>query len=253
MADKICIITGAAKGIGKAAFMNFLANGYMCIGVDKDQAALEELQASIGGGDKNLVYLSVADLLQETELDSVILEKLGRPGIRLTLVNNVGGSREERTALEDSTWEEFTDLLTFNLKPLHTLCRICIPVMKRNGNGRIVNISSISGRLALRNVGTEYAAAKSAIIGITRHLSASLGQEGVLVNTVCPGIIGTDRMEARWSNRDAEINNKVLQSIPLNRLGTPKEVADAIYFLGSETNGYITGAILDVNGGMFAP
>lgn len=205
---------------------------------------------------RNRVFFEIVDLTKD--LDSHTWSKqfsslLNKKDIQLTLVNNIGGSVQSRKPFEESTWNDFTDTLLFNLKPLHTMTRILLPVMKKNQFGRIVNVSSISARIAMENVGAEYPAAKSAIIAISRHLAAQVIKSGILVNTICPGVIGTERMLTRWANRDPKINESVLKEIPIHRLGTPEEVADAIYFLGSTTNTYITGAVLDVNGGMYFP
>ncbi len=255
MVKKVCIISGAASGIGKATLQLFLLRDYICIGLDKDEAGLQKLVQSLRKEERERTFIHAVDLLQE----EIIREKLEgslnkfEGEIRLTLVNNIGGSNTVSKKFEELSWEEFHQINAFNLKPLHTLTRLCLPVMKFQGYGNIVNVSSISARKALKNVGADYAAAKAAIIGLSRHLAQEVAEAGIVVNTVCPGIIGTERILKRWDNRDQEINHKVLETIPLNRLGTPSEVAEAIVFLGSANNRYITGAVLDVNGGMFCP
>ena len=143
-------------------------------------------------------------------------------------------------------------MLAFNLKPLHTLTQAFISVMKENGYGRIVNVSSVSARKPLATVDPAYAAAKCAVLGFSRQLAFELAEAGILVNTICPGVIATERIERRWASRSDEVNRQVLGEIPLKRLGRPEEVAAAIYFLGS-TSTYTTGCILDLNGGMYVP
>lgn len=254
--SKVCLITGAAKGIGKATLLHFLEKDYFCIGIDKDNEAVDRLTAQLTEKERKRVLFEIMDLTKDIEThkwsDSFSKLRKSKP-LQLTLINNIGGSIQSRKPFEESTWEEFHDTLLFNLKPLHTMTRILLPIMKKNQFGRIVNVSSVSARIPLENVGAEYPAAKSAIIAISRHLAAQVIKDGILVNTICPGIIGTERMLTRWANRDPKINQSVLKTIPINRLGTPEEVAKAIYFLGSNTNTYITGAILDVNGGMYLP
>lgn len=254
--SKICLVTGAAKGIGKATFLQFLQQGYTCIGIDQDEQAVDHLLAKLSDPQRKQVFFEVADLTQDIDShkwSAPITSLLHTNPLQLTLVNNIGGSVQSRKPFEESTWKDFADTLEFNLKPLHTMTRFILPFMKKNQFGRIVNVSSISARIAMENVGAEYPAAKSAIIAISRHLAAQVIKDGVLVNTICPGVIGTERMLNRWANRDPKINEAVLQTIPIGRLGTPEEVAEAIYFLGSVKNTYITGAILDVNGGMYFP
>jgi len=119
--------------------------------------------------------------------------------------------------------------------------------------GRIVNVSSAAGRTGKLDVAADYAAAKGALVAWSRQLVSELASADVLINTVCPGIIGTERILDRWQRRSAADNSVVRSRIPLGRLGTPAEIAEVIYFLGSASNTYMTGAVVDVNGGLFSP
>lgn len=249
---QICIITGAAKGIGKATLQKYLQLGYQCIGIDKDEQALTALREELDKEMQERVQFVCADLEQEVELEALTALR-SQSAQHLTLVNNIGGSKPSSASFEEGTWEQFYETIAFNLKPLHTMTRLCLPIMKESQYGRIVNVSSISARLAMTKIGAEYPASKAAIIALSRHLAAEVAEDGILVNTICPGIIGTERMLKRWSERDPAINESKLAQIPLKRLGTPTEIAEAIAFLGSTTNNYITGAILDANGGMYLP
>ncbi|MGH2950550.1 MAG: SDR family NAD(P)-dependent oxidoreductase [Solirubrobacterales bacterium] len=250
---KVCVISGAASGIGKATLELFSANGYGCVGVDSDEAAIDRLLSELDGAADRIRFVH-ADLLTEDEIDLGPIASPGGQRTELTLVNNLGGSRPSGGTgpLEPHRWEDFADVLTFNLKPLHTLTHACLEVMRDNEYGRIVNVSSVSGRRALGSVDPAYGAAKAAVIALSRHLALELAGDGVLVNTVCPGVIATDRMEQRWAARGGDLNQEVLRQIPLARPGRPEEVAEAIYHLGS-TSTYTTGSILDVNGGMHLP
>lgn len=240
------MVSGAASGIGRAALQLFSAKGYICVGIDNDEAAIARALSELAPADSDRVQFIQADLVTVDRVDLGFLENVDQ--LELTLVNSVGGSSGIGT-MESGSWEEFAGTLTFNLKPLHTLTQACLRLMKRNSYGRIVNVSSITGRKPMRTVEPAYAAAKAAIIGLTRNLALEFVDDGILVNTICPGIIATDRMLLRWSGRAEEINQQILRQIPLHRLGDPAEVAEAIYFLGS-TLTYATGCILDVNGGM---
>ncbi|MET3209298.1 UNVERIFIED_CONTAM: 3-oxoacyl-[acyl-carrier protein] reductase [Paenibacillus sp. PvR008] len=254
MAKKICIISGAARGIGKATLYKYVTEGYTCIAVDRDLDALEQLKAEVSTEKAASIGIWCVDLLHDqTELKDQLVDYVPETEAHLTLVNNVGGSQEKRTPFHDISWESFNSSYVFNLKPVLQLTQACFPVMNRNQNGKIVNIASISARKTLKNVGADYSASKAAVIAVSRHLSCEFAEHGILVNTVCPGIIGTERILHRWQNREEKINHEVLSGIPLHRLGTPEEVAEAVYFLGSEANQYITGAVLDVNGGMYTP
>ena len=251
----VCVVSGAASGIGRATLEAFLTQGYSCLGIDKDAEALDRLRRDLRADSGDRVELIEVDLLADDEIALGTLDALGGTESQLTLVNNLGGSAissSEGSRLESQTWESFAEVLRFNLKPLHQLTRACVGIMKENGYGRIVNVSSISARRPLGTVDPAYAAAKAAVVGLSRHLAFELAEHGILVNTVCPGVIATERMKRRWDNRSDEINREILDGIPLKRLGQPQEVAEAIYFLGSNSS-YTTGAILDVNGGMYFP
>jgi len=251
---KVCVISGAASGIGRATLELFWSKGYSCLGIDKDENAIDRLLDDLAGQKKDRLSFVQADLLSDDEIQLGALEALGGERAELTLVNNVGGSSGSsgNSRPESRTWKTFAEVLAFNLKPLHTLTQACVAVMKENEYGRIVNVSSVSARRPLATVDPEYAAAKAAVLGFSRHLAFQLAEAGILVNTICPGVIATDRITLRWANRSDEVNREVLGDIPLKRLGQPEEVAAAIYFLGS-TSTYTTGCILDINGGMYIP
>jgi 3-oxoacyl-[acyl-carrier protein] reductase len=251
---KVCVISGAASGIGRATLELFRSKGYSCLGIDKDENAIDRLLGDLAGDEKDRLRFIQADLLSDDEITLGALEALGGERPELTLVNNVGGSSGSpgNSRHESGTWKTFAEVLAFNLKPLHTLTQACVTLMKENEYGRIVNVSSVSARRPLATVDPEYAAAKAAVLGFSRHLAFQLAEAGILVNTICPGVIATDRIKRRWADRSDEVNREVLGDIPLRRLGRPEEVAAAIYFLGS-TSTYTTGCILDVNGGMYIP
>ena len=249
---RVCVVSGAASGIGRATLEVFLSQGYSCVGIDSDGNALDRLLSDLAPRDRERVELVKVDLLDDDELALAPLGELEGKGTQLTLVNNLGGSRAESAPLGLDTWTTFAEVLAFNLKPLHTLTRACLGTMKESQYGRIVNVSSVSARRPLEQVTAAYASAKAAVIGLSRHLAVELAGDNILVNTVCPGVIGTERIERRWSSRTPELNRALLREIPLKRLGAPEEVAAAIYFLGS-TSTYTTGCILDVNGGLHMP
>jgi NAD(P)-dependent dehydrogenase (short-subunit alcohol dehydrogenase family) len=247
---KVCVISGAASGIGRATLDRFAASGYSCIGIDRDRAAIDRLLGEIGDPLADRGRFVHADLVAAEEIE-LGLDAASDAAIELTLVNNVGGSSEPSgDALAPREWDRFADVLELNLKPLHTLTHACLGLMRANGYGRVVNVSSVSARRPLRTVDSAYAAAKAAVVALSRQLASELAGDGVLVNAVCPGVIATERIERRWATRDPEANREVLAEIPLGRLGSAEEVAEAIFFLGS-TSTYTTGCVLDVNGGMY--
>ena len=250
MKKKYCIITGAASGIGEKTFKLFSSKGYVCIGIDKDQERLNQLKFC-----EYPIHLLYFDLLNENVQIDIrnALENILEDANFITLVNNVGGSILHSSKSDALDWDAYYRTIEFNLKPTVIMTNAIDKFIKKTRNSRIVNISSISARAPLETIKEDYAAAKAAMIGYSRKKAMELSKYGVLVNTVCPGIIATERIAKRWENRDPEYNSTILAQIPLGRLGEPEEVAKAVYFLGSEENNYITGAILDVNGGMYMP
>jgi NAD(P)-dependent dehydrogenase (short-subunit alcohol dehydrogenase family) len=250
--SRTCVVTGGASGIGRATLELFCANGYSCVGIDRDRDAIGRALDDLDLAARGQLRFEHADLL-DPEVDLTAIGELTDAEADLTLVNNLGGSPPRgRGPLGPDDWEEFAEVLAFNLRPLHLLTHACLGAMRDRGYGRIVNVASVSGRRPLGAVDAAYAAAKAAVIAVSRQLAVELAQDGILVNTVCPGVIATGRIEERWAKRPEEVNRAVLAEIPLGRLGTPEEVAQAIYFLGS-TSTYATGCLLDVNGGMYVP
>jgi 3-oxoacyl-[acyl-carrier protein] reductase len=246
------VISGAAGGIGKATLMRFISAGFECFAVDINCKALEELRVECGSLGSWLHCFSFDLLAELEELASLLAEV--RVGARtFTLVNNLGGSRHGGVPLSRSDWKSFEETFSYNLKGFLHLSRVCAPLLRDSNAGRIVNVASVVGRTAGLDAPIDYVAAKAALIAMSRQLVREFSQYGVLINTVCPGIIATERIRRRWDSKSCEEKRETIERIPLARLGTPEEVAEAIYFLGSASNTYITGAVLDVNGGLFCP
>jgi NAD(P)-dependent dehydrogenase (short-subunit alcohol dehydrogenase family) len=246
----LALVTGAATGIGRATAEAFLDAGHACMLVDNDSAALAEARRTLGVAHGERVVTVAMNLLHE---DAAALAGSLRPfeGYSIHLVNNLGGSAGPRRPLESLTWADFESALRFNLKATVEVTRAVLPAMRARRQGWIVNVGSIAGRAPLDYVGADYATAKAALLGLTRAMARELVSLGVLVNAVCPGIIATERIQKRWSDRPEADNAAILGTIPLGRLGTPAEVARASVFLASRANSYITGAVLDINGGAF--
>lgn len=249
MFHNVCIITGAANGIGRETCLKFLERDYECFCIDKDNSKLNCFKYVYGEHLHCLTY----DLMKNESYDCLTedFKQVLADAQNITLVNNLGGSCVK--GKYDNIWDNYTATLTYNLKSLVGMTEIVIPHMKRINKGRIVNVASISGRFNLKTINEDYAAAKGGVIGYSRILASKLARFNILVNTICPGIIGTERIKKRWEARDKEYNESILSQIPLGRIGKPEEVARTIRFLGDDENTYITGAILDINGGLFMP
>jgi len=249
MSSQLAIVSGAAAGIGLATLRAFVARGWDVLAIDIDGAGLAHDEI------KRLprVRTLVADLIHDDASVEACFAAIASPYEQVSLVNNVGGSRGGKVSLAALSWAASLDTFAMNLRPTLRLSQLALPLMRAARIGRIVNVSSVAGRTGSLDVAADYAGAKAALLACSRQLVSELASTNVLINTVCPGIIGTERIRQRWQNRSAGENAAVMARIPLGRLGTPEEVAEVIYFLGSPGNTYMTGAVVDVNGGLYAP
>ncbi len=239
---RVALITGAARGLGRAAAGRFLARGAAVALHVRDQARAETTARDLGGGAKVLAISG--DLEDETvpeRLASRTIERFGRLDI---LVNNA--ALPYTTRFEQIPPDEWRRALAVNLTAPFLLIRSALPSMKSQGYGRIVNISSTAGRMVSTLGGAHYTTTKTGLLGLTRAAAKELGKYGITVNAVCPGMIDTEL--TRDSASDAELE-RMAAGYPIPRLGTAGEVADLICFAASEAAGYITGAVFDINGG----
>jgi NAD(P)-dependent dehydrogenase (short-subunit alcohol dehydrogenase family) len=237
---RVAIVTGAARGLGRAAAERLHERGASVAVNTRDRERCESLAASIGARAISAPGDLTASGIAE-EIVRITLERFGRIDI---LVNNAAFARSTR--LPDLSAEEFREALEVNLVAPFLLTRAVLPTMKAQGYGRIINISSSAGRMVSTLGGAHYTASKAGLLGLTRAAAKELGQFGITVNAVCPGMIDT---ELTRENASPELLRRLAASYPVPRLGTSLEVADLICFAASEEAGYITGASLDINGG----
>jgi 3-oxoacyl-[acyl-carrier protein] reductase len=234
---KIALVTGASRGIGRAIAAELAKQGAKVIGTATSEAGAK----GIAEGGLIGKVLNVRDAAQSDSLLKAIQEELGDI---LILVNNAGITRDNLALrMKDGDWDE---VIETNLRAVFRLSRGVMRGMMKARWGRIVNITSVVG--ASGNAGqANYAAAKAGVVGMTKSLAAELGSRNITVNCVAPGFIDTDMTRAL-----AEAQKKaLLDHIPLGRLGTPEDVAAAVAYLASPQAGYVTGAVLHVNGGMY--
>ena len=240
---KIAVITGASRGIGRSIALALAAQGATVVAVDMDQvttdAVVEELKV-IGG--KALAVVGNVTVPGDAErmMDAAV-EAYGRVDI---LVNNAGITRDGLLMrMKDEEWDA---VMNVNLKGAFLCTRAAFKVMSKQRYGRIINIASVVGQMG--NAGqANYCASKAGLIGLTKSNAREIAKRNITVNAVAPGFIATAMTDALSDKVRAELTAQ----IPLERLGSADDIANAVVFLASEASGYITGHVLSVNGGMY--
>lgn len=240
---KIALVTGGSRGIGRAIALRLAEEGAkVAINYAGNQTAAEEVKAIIEqhGGTAMIVQTDVSDSTAAAEMVARVHEELGGLDI---LVNNAGITRD--TLLVRMKDEDFDAVINTNLKGIYACTKAAAKFMTKQRNGRIVNLSSVVGEIG--NIGqTNYAAAKAGVIGFSKAAAKEFAARHVTVNVVAPGFIDTDMTAVLKDS----IREKLIEGIPLGALGKPEHVADAVLFLVSDAASYITGQVLNVDGGM---
>jgi 3-oxoacyl-[acyl-carrier protein] reductase len=241
--DKVAIVTGASQGIGRDTAMALSAAGAKVAVAARNEQKLAALVGEIAaaGGEALAVKMDVADAEQVKAGFKAVVEKFGRLDI---LVNNAAITRDGlamRMKLED--WET---VLRTNLTGAHLCIQQALATMMRARAGRIINVASVVAQMG--NAGqANYVAAKAGLIGLTKAIAIEISSRNITVNAVAPGFIETPMTDVLSDKVKEELKTR----IPLGRMGSPRDVAAAIVFLASDEAGYITGHVLDVNGGMY--
>lgn len=255
--DKVALVTGASKGIGRAISLAFAKEGSRVIICARGQQGLAQVAAEMtaSGGLPLALPCDVTDHLQVEKVMERIAKEYGRLDI---LVNNAGGAGKF-ASFSDLTREDWQQAWDFNLMSVVWFTRAAIPLLQKAGGGRIINISSTSGRQPGANA-PHYAAAKAAMINLNKYLSNALAQDRILVNCICPGPVWSASWEATAQETAQKLGISYEEAvrkvragdepkIPLQRLGEPEEVASLVVFLASERAGFLTGACITVDGG----
>jgi 3alpha(or 20beta)-hydroxysteroid dehydrogenase len=241
---KVAIITGAAGGIGAAAARAFAAEGARLVLTDADASRAEALAGELG----EHACSSVHDVTSEADWDAVVARTLRAHGQIDVLVNNAGvflAAPLAKTSLED-----FRRVIDVNTVGVFLGMRAVTHAMSERGAGSIVNMSSVAGMIGSPYL-TAYAASKFAVRGMTKVAARELAGSGVRVNSIHPGQIDTE-MNARQREATPELIDRLIAGIPMRRIGTPHEVAQALMFLASDASAYMTGAELVLDGGTSA-
>jgi len=244
---RVALVTGATRGIGKAIAETLARDGATVVGTattDEGAASIASFLQAVPGkgqGKGQGMKLDVTDAKSVSETIADIQTRVGEITI---LVNNAGITRDNLLVrMKDDEWDAILDT---NLKSAYRLSKAVLRGMMKARHGRIINIGSVVG--ASGNAGqSNYSAAKAALVGFTKSLAQEVGSREITVNCVAPGFIDTDMTRSL----DEQQRAKLIERIPLGRLGSPQEVAHAVAFLASPEAAYITGATLHVNGGMY--
>jgi NAD(P)-dependent dehydrogenase (short-subunit alcohol dehydrogenase family) len=239
-AGRVAIITGAWRGLGRAATTRLYERGASVAVNVRDRERAETLAKEIGERALGVP----GDLAAEGVPDEIARRTLDRFGRIDILVNNA--ALPLSTRFPDLTVEEWRKAVEVNLTAPFLMTKAVLPAMRAQHYGRIVNISSSAGRMVSTLGGAHYTASKAGLLGLTRATAKELGKFGITVNAVCPGMIDTELTREHASN---ELLERLSANYPVPRLGTALEVANLICFAASESAGYITGASLDINGG----
>jgi 3-oxoacyl-[acyl-carrier protein] reductase len=240
---KVALVTGAARGIGRAIAETLAQRGADIVVADKNSdlaaATAQEIAAASGC---HVISIAV-DVADSASVKAMIDKALAEFNHVDILVNNAGLTRDNLIMrMDESDWDL---VLSINLKGVFNCSKAIVRPMMKQRSGRIVNISSVSG-LAGQAGQANYSASKAGVIGLTKALARELGSRQITVNAVAPGFIPTDLTK----DLPEELKTESLKAIPLGRWGTPQEIAAAVAFLASDEAGYITGHVLSVDGGM---
>ena len=243
LADKVAVVTGGSRGIGRAIATTLAAAGAaVVVNYKGNQAAADAVVAEIAGAGGQALALQ-ADISQQAEVEQMfkaVIERFGKVDI---LVNNAGITRDG--LLLRMKEDDFDAVLATNLRAIFLCTKAVLRPMTKARSGRIINISSVVGLMG--NAGqANYAAAKAGMIGFTKSTAREMASRSITVNAVAPGYIETE-LTGVLSD---QIKGAILESIPLGRLGTPQDVANMVCFLASDAAAYITGQTLTVDGGM---
>lgn len=240
--QETAIVTGASKGIGQAIAVALAQEGFsVAVLYHHSETGAQETVRRIqeSGGTARAFFCDIANSDAAADAVRQISEAFGTASV---LVNNAGIAQQK--LFTDITNEDWDAMLGTNLSGAFYMTRAVLPKMIRRKNGRIINIASMWGETG-GSCEVHYSAAKAGLIGMTKALAKELAPSGITVNAVSPGAVRTDMMTALGE----ETCRIVEEEIPLGRLGTPRDIADAVCFLASEKAGYITGQVLSVNGG----
>jgi 3-oxoacyl-[acyl-carrier protein] reductase len=238
---KTALVTGACGGIGRAVVAALVAQGARVIAFDRDIEAVTALAEGFGGGCDPIAV----DLGNATTLQAVMRDIAGRFEVIDILVNNAGVLSPHKLAA--TTLEEWHRLMAVNLDAALLLTQAVVPAMKENRWGRLINISSYAWKSGGLTAGTAYSVSKSALVGLTYSSARELAPFGITANAVAPAYVVSPMIMEQLSEEDRQ---RQLAAIPVGRFCQPEEVAHTVRFLASPLSGFMTGTVVDMNGGL---
>ena len=240
--NEITLVTGASRGIGAGIAKLFGESGSYIIGTATTQEGADAITQRVNNGVSKGEGV-VLDVSNSEDVNRIIKEMKERDLLPSILINNAGISLESLLMrIKDDDWKIIIDT---NLSSAFYLCKAAVSGMMKNRKGRIINIGSVVGSIgAIGNA--HYSASKAALLGFTKSLALEVGSRGITVNNIAPGYITTDMTK----DIKSELSEALMNKIPMNRFGSPEDVAKVALFLASESGSYITGQTIHVNGGM---
>ena len=246
-AGQVFLVTGAGRGIGKVLAKRLAELGAHVALCDIVPERAHETARQIAEAKCSALAL-VADVANEADVRRMTQEVLARWGRIDVLINTAGGYGAAYRATHDTPVEEWDDVFASNVRGSFLCAKAVLPHMMAAGGGRIINFASNAGRSVSPLLGCSYTAAKTAVIGLTRHLSREYARHGILVNTIAPGPVAGERVSELLNT---EVDGVALNDqIPIGRLAEPADIVDVVVFMASDASRYMTGAILDVSGGL---
>jgi len=249
LAGKVAIVTGAARGMGKATALTLAREGATVVinDVRRDLAEAVAAEGLASAGDEappGQLTAYIADVTDEAQVEAMVAETVAQFGRVDILVNNAGVLRAT-TPLETIPLEEWNLMMTVNVTGVFLCTKAVLPLMKKQRSGKIVNIASSAGRSTSTFGGAHYTTSKAAVLGLTRHTAREATPYNINVNAIAPGSMDTEMVREMATPEHIAREEK---SIPLGRLGSPQDTANLVAFLCSEEAAYISGATIDING-----
>lgn len=243
LARKVAIVTGAGSGMGAAAARALAREGARVVVTDLDLPSAERVAAEIAaaGGEALAVQVDVSRAADARRMVAATIDRFGAVDVLACIAGVLRTSSVDQ--IDEAEWDL---VFAVNLKGVFLCAQAVLPLMKERRAGKIVILASLAGRATSTLGGAHYTASKAGVLGLSRHLAREFAPFGINVNAINPGIIDTPMVRANTSPDHLE---RVIDSIPFKRLGSPEEVADLVVFLASDAAAYITGAAVDIHGG----